>query len=152
VPIIETLATILARLIPSALKQRLGKLDRRANACIEFRNTFIKELTGLYPRPTNWPKGIGIEPTLKAKFPALQAAVAMFRPFVPDADRERFDQAWRDYRNDTKREIDHQSYTHYMDITSTSLNTFGGETVLPTDGKANFKRNVDRLLAFASDI
>jgi hypothetical protein len=59
-----------------------------------------------------------------------------------------FDEAWLIYRTATKREIDTQSYTHYMDMTSVTLSSFGGETVLPNDGKATFKRNVDRLLSF----
>jgi len=30
--------------------------------------------------------------------------------------------------------------------------SFGGETVLPNDGKATFKRNVDLLLSFAQGV
>jgi hypothetical protein len=30
--------------------------------------------------------------------------------------------------------------------------SFGNETVLPNDGKATFKRNVDRLFSFAQDV
>ncbi len=56
------------------------------------------------------------------------------------------------YRTGTKREIDTQSYTHYMNMTSTTISSFGGETILPNDGKANFKRNVDRLLSFAQGV
>jgi hypothetical protein len=39
-----------------------------------------------------------------------------------------------------------------MNMTSTTVSSFGGQTVLPNDGKATFKRNVDRLLSFAQDV
>jgi hypothetical protein len=127
------------------------KKDRRAEACAKLREVFHRELQGLYPRPSNWPKGTGIDPTLRKAFPTLQAAVASFRPYVPDNQKADFDTAWRDYRCSTKRDIDTQDYTHYMNFGSDSLNSMGGVTSIQNDGKANFKRNVDRLLAFASD-
>jgi hypothetical protein len=79
-------------------------------------------------------------------------AVANFKPFVPEKDKPAFEDAWAVYRNDTKRDIDHQSYLQYMDITSTTPSTFGGQTVIPNDGKATFKRHVDQLLSFAQDV
>lgn len=63
-----------------------------------------------------------------------------------------FDEAWRDYRCATKRDVDDQCYLHYLNATSTTPNDFGGEAVLPNDSNANFKRNVDRLLRFARDV
>jgi hypothetical protein len=127
------------------------KKDRRAEACAAFRRAFHQALEGLYPRPSNWPKGTGIDPTLRKVFATLQAAVATFRPFVPEDQREAFDLAWRNYRTSTKRDIDTQDYTHYMNFGGESLNSMGGVTKTKTDGKANFKRNVDRLLAFAQE-
>jgi hypothetical protein len=112
----------------------------------------LKELQGLYPLPAAWPPTTGIEPRLKKVFPALQSAVATYRPFIPKSEQSAFDEAWLVYRTATKREIDTQSYTHYMNMTSTTVSSFGGETVLPNDGKATFKRNVDRLLSFAQDV
>jgi hypothetical protein len=41
---------------------------------------------------------------------------------------------------------------HYTDMTSTAVSSFGGQTILPNDGKATFKRSVDRLLPFAEDV
>jgi hypothetical protein len=150
-----SISTVLGSIFGRAVGPVIGfftrRRDRRAEACAALRATFHNELKGLYPRPTNWPKSTGIEHRLKSAFPALQAAVATFRPYVPDKDKPRFDEAWRDYRCATKRDIDDQSYTHYMNMTSTEPNTFGGETTIPNDGKANFKRNVDRLLSFAPD-
>jgi hypothetical protein len=127
------------------------KMDRKAEACAAFRNAFHRELEGLYPRPSNWPKSTGIDPTLRKVFPALQAAVASFRPYVPEKHRDAFDEAWRDYRCSTKRAVDTQDYTHYMNFGSESINSLGGINRLKQDGKANFKRNVDRLLSFAQD-
>ena len=107
---------------------------------------FIKRLEGLYPRPSNWPKTTGIDPTLRKVFPALQAAVATFRPYVSDDQKAAFDEAWRDYRCSTKRDVDTQDYTHYLNIGSESINALGGGGVTRNkqDGKLNFKRNVDR--------
>jgi hypothetical protein len=77
--------------------------------------------------------------------------VASFRSYVPEKQRATFDEAWRDYRCSTKRDVDTQDYTHYMNFGSESINSLGGITRLKQDGKANFKRNVDRLLSFAQD-
>jgi hypothetical protein len=139
-------------LIAAIYKRFTNRADRRAAACAAFRETFCRELRGLYPQPTDWPKGSGIEHQLKKVFPELQRAVATFRPYVPDKDKASFDGAWRNYHCATKRDVDDQCYLHYLNMTTTTLNEFGGETVIPNDGKANFKRNVDRLLSFAQDV
>ena len=147
IPVISPLLKLLTALINSISSRAI----RRAEACRDFRSVFHEELEGLYPMPSNWPKGTGIEPRLRAVFPTLQAAVATFRPFVLEKERARFDDAWLNYHTSTKREID-EDYTHYMNFTATTGNTFGGETVISADGKAQFQRNVDRLLAFARDV
>jgi hypothetical protein len=147
IPLISPLLKLVTTLINSLSSRAI----RRAEACRDFRETFNRALQGLYPMPSNWPKGTGIEPRLRAVFPALQAAVATFRPYVPEKEQARFDEAWLNYHTSTKRAID-QDYTHYMNMTSTTSNSFGGETVIPADGKAQFRRNVDRLLAFARDV
>jgi hypothetical protein len=139
------------KLITTLINSVWGRKQRRIKAASAFRETVIKELQGLYPQPMNWPKTSGIDPRLRAVFPVLQAAVATFKPYLSDREQREFEQAWLYYRTDTKREID-QSYTHYMNMTSTTLSSFGGQTVLPNDGKATFKRNVDRLLSFAQDV
>ena len=126
-------------------------MDWRTRAILagnEFRNAVMKQLQGLYPIPSNWPKGTGIEPKLKSLFPALQAAVETYKPFVSKEKQIAFDEAWANYFCALKGRRE-QTYHHYMNITSTSVNVFGGETVLSNDGKAAFKRNVDRLLSFA---
>lgn len=129
----------------------INKRERRIKAAITFREIFYKELQGLYPKPTNWPSGTGIEIRLRKSFPILQSAVVTFRPYIPKSKLSEFDEAWLWYRTATKREIDDQSYTHYMNFTTSSVSSFGGETHLKQNGKETFKRNVDRLLSFAPD-
>jgi hypothetical protein len=147
IPLLDSFLKLASALVNALL----GRKERRAQAATLFRDTFLKELKGLYPLPSDWPATTGIEPRLKKAFPALQAAVSAYRPSVPKSEQAAFDEAWLTYRTATRREIDVQSYTHYMNIVSTTVSTFGGQTVLKNDGKASFKRNVDRLLAFAQD-
>ena len=127
------------------------KKDRRAEAAMAFRSAFLLELKGLYPFPADWPKGPRIERRLRQAFPTLQAAVASFRPFVPDGEKAAFDEAWLVYHTSIKREID-QDYTHYMNMGTVMTNAAGHLTEIKHDGRANFKRNVDRLLIFATDV
>jgi hypothetical protein len=148
IPLLDSFFKLLTTLINSVW----GRKERRIRAAAVFRETFLKELQGLYPLPADWPPTTGIEPRLKKVFPALQGAVSTYRPYIPKSEQAAFDEAWLNYRTATKREIDTQSYTHYMNMTSTTISSFGGETVLPNDGKATFKRNVDRLLSFAKDV
>jgi hypothetical protein len=139
-------------LLTALINSVSGRKERRIRAASAFRESFLKELQGLYPLPVNWPSSTGIEQRLRQVFPALQTAVSTYRPFVPRSGQAAFDTSWLIYRTATKREIDAQSYTHYMNMTSITASSFGGETVLPNDGKAAFKRNVDRLLSFSDDI
>lgn len=140
------------KLVTTLFNSVWGRKERQIKAATAFRETFLKELQGLYPLPADWPSGTGIEPRLRRVFPALQGAVSTYRPFLPKSAQAAFDEAWLVYRTATKREIDTQSYTHYMNMTSTTVSSFGGQTVLPNNGKAAFKRNVDRLLSFAQDV
>jgi hypothetical protein len=98
-------------------------------------------LSGLYPLPTSWPDNV--DASLRQLFPALQRAVAAFRPYLPAWRRWAFDRAWNEYRCGTGRDIDLQNYHHYIGFQS-NPNT-----------KENFRRNIDRLLAlhesFAGD-
>jgi hypothetical protein len=128
--------------------------NRRIAACADFRETVHQELRGLYPTPIEWPASVGIEQRLKRVYPALQAAVATFRPYVPKKDRMKFDEAWMYYHTETKRGQD-QSYTHYMNFTSTFKTDSplsGGQHTEKQNGKETFKRNVDRLLSFVQDV
>jgi hypothetical protein len=126
--------------------------ERRAVAAAEFRAVVLKELSGLYPEPAPWPDGSGIDRRLRAAFPALQAAVEQYRPYLSKKELKGFNDAWRWYRSAWKRPEDVQSYSHYMNGTSTSTGVHGGLEYLRPDGPANFKRNVERLLSFAADV
>jgi hypothetical protein len=138
------------KFIPNPIKYWLDRRTRIIEAGNAFRATVLSELQGLYPIPNNWPKGTGIEPLLKGKFAALQTAVETYKQFLSKEKQAAFDEAWVTYFCALKGRRD-QTYHHYMNITSTLVNSFGGETVIPNDGKATFKRNVDRLLSFAQD-
>jgi hypothetical protein len=148
IPLLDSFFKLLTTLINSIW----GRKERRIKAAAAFRETLLKELQGLYPLPADWPPTTGIEPRLRKVFPTLQGAISAYRTFIPRNQQAAFDEAWLVYRTSTKREIDTQSYTHYMNMTSVTVSSFGGETVLPNDGKATFKRNVDRLLSFARDV
>jgi hypothetical protein len=73
---------------------KVNRDERRIVASIEFRNTFVRELSGLYPTPTQWPEGNGVEHKLTNVYPILQSAVTTFRPFVPKRKQAQFDKAW----------------------------------------------------------
>jgi hypothetical protein len=135
-------------LITTIYSQWLKRKERRAQACAEFRRTFLQELEGLYPSPSDWPRGYAIINLLKIAFPKLQTAVALFRPFVPDNQKPTFDQAWCEYKGG---EGDIQDYQHYTSIRVDTRNADGEIVSTGGDGKATFKKNVDRLLAFAQD-
>jgi hypothetical protein len=137
------------KFLPNPLKYWLDRRTRVIQAGHDFRATVLEELSSLYPIPSNWPKGAGIERVLKEKFPTLQLAVETYKPFLSDDERAEFDKAWVTYFCGVKGRRE-QTYQHYLNITSTSVNSFGGETVIQNDGKTTFKCNVDRLLSFAN--
>lgn len=114
---------------------RRDRQTARRNAAATFRADVLASLKGLYPLPLEW----SADPTqaLMKAAPALQSAVAQFRPFVPWWRRRAFDGAWFTYRSGTGREIDLQNYHHYIE--------FGSNP----NARANFRRNVDDLLSFS---
>jgi hypothetical protein len=140
----------LLKFLPNPIKYWMDRRTRVIQAGNAFRAHVLAELKGLYPIPSNWPAGTGIEPTLKGKFAALQMAVETYKPFLSKEKQAEFDAAWVTYFCALKGRRE-QTYHHYMNITSTSVHSFGGETVIPNDGKVTFKRNVARLLSFAQD-
>jgi len=118
---------------------RDSRSARRA-AAVKFTEQIHRELNGLYPHPVNWPKDDhAIHHILSAAFPALQTAVAEFRPFIPWWKRWLFDRAWFRYRNSSGRKQDTQVYHHYMAFDDNP------------NAKAIFHANVSRLLHFANE-
>src|ERR1019366_4857794 len=96
--------------IPAAVLMFLGKIipftniwinkrERRIKAAIAFRETFQRELTGLYPIPTEWPKAPGIEKRLERIFPSLQTVVTAYEPFLTKSRQPRFANAWLVFYN-----------------------------------------------------
>jgi hypothetical protein len=111
------------------------KLNAKRRASVKFYSAILAAFHGLYPLPVNWP--LDIEYALRSVFPAIQTAIAEFRPYVPWWQRRAFDRAWFRYRCGTGREIDLQIYLHYTAFRDN------------TDAKGRFRRNVAALLAFA---
>lgn len=136
------LATILAALFAGFLLLYVHRKNARRTAVAKFRSAVLQAVTGLYPVPSNWPSNI--DSYLRGVFPALQQAVAEFRPYVPWHARRSYDRAWFVYRlGQDGREIDKQLYHQYMGFTSL------GEPII--DPKETFRANVAGLLAFASE-
>jgi hypothetical protein len=148
----EPVSTVgpLLKLLHWLLGRSTKKQEVKVEAAAAFRGVVLHELAGLYPHCTQWPSINPLMHRLEAVFPALQTAVATYRPYV--SDKAAYDQAWLWYRSATKREVDVQCYLHYMTGTSTTNNAHGGQTTIHEDGQANFKRNVDRLLSFATEV
>ena len=115
------------KFLPNPIKYWLDRRTRIIQAGNSFRATILAELKGLYPIPSNWPAGTGIEPTLKGKFAALQMAVETYKPFLSKEKQAEFDAAWVTYLCARKGAAG-QTYHHYMNIAPTSVNSFGGET------------------------
>ena len=133
------LGTILMVCLSGYITWRNNFKIRRATACKVFRAAVLTALDGLYPIPSNWPDGMGIDISLRTIFPSLQTAVENFRPYVPWWKKRSFNQAWSRYRLPNGREIDQQCYHHYID--------FSGQP----DPKRTFHAHVDRLLSFANE-
>jgi hypothetical protein len=115
--------------------------DRRSarrSAAKDFQASVLDALSGLYPLPTSWPDNV--DASLRQLFPALQRAVAAFRPYLPAWRRWAFDRAWNEHRCGTGRDIDLQNYHHYIGFQSNP------------NAKENFRRNIDRLLAFSNKL
>ena len=131
-------AAVLVAAFAGYVAWRNGRKSRYATACGNFRTSVLRALDGLHPRHASWPRDdFAIDPILREAFPALQAAVAEFRPFVPWWQRRAFDRAWFRYHCSTGRTVDAQGYHHYMAISN------------QPDPKATFHENVSRLLSFA---
>ena len=137
-------------LISYRLANTRDKINRRAVAAIKFRDVFHAEFKGLYPIPSNWPKDFTFfDKRLRESFVALQVAATEFRNFIPWYQRWFFDRVWRRYRlGKDGRNIGQQYYEQYHSDETTPSHS-GKETTIITDGKKNFKHNVDKLLSFA---
>ncbi|MGH8468665.1 MAG: hypothetical protein ACREVY_06700 [Gammaproteobacteria bacterium] len=143
----------LAWLIPHRLAISRDSRGSFRAASIKFRSAVLTTLAGLYPVQSNWPSNeLKIIDVLEERFPALQAAVAEFRQQLPLGKRWLFDRAWKVYRlGKDGREIDGQYYWQYVPHTGEGIENgkrYKHDNRLSY--KSAFKRNVDRLLGYAS--
>ena len=147
-------AACLAWFIPHRLSLARELRSTRRNAGIKFRSAVLGAITGLYPVPSNWPKNkLKIIEDLENRFPALQAAVAEFSPHLQRHKRWLFQRAWKRYSlGPDRRAIDGQYYWQYVPHAGEG---YEGGKHYKTDNRTTyqevFKKNVARLLSFASE-
>src|SRR5450759_81622 len=95
-PLIVALMGGLFALVGYIAAHRFAMDRDRQNARIaagtKFREKILHELGPVYPIITQWPENG--HAFFKSIFPAMQSAVAEFRPFVPWWKRRFFDKAW----------------------------------------------------------
>jgi hypothetical protein len=148
------LGAVLLASFAAYLARRNGYKARKAAAAMKFRTAVLNVLSGLYPVPVAWPKNeMQIRTVLAERFPALQAAVSEFEPYVPSWRRKAYQEAWRRYRlGDDGRGIDQQVYWQYVPLKGTSsIDGVVTEHDQTKTYKSDFKANIDRLLNFASE-
>ncbi|HAJ26610.1 MAG TPA: hypothetical protein DCG53_05100 [Syntrophus sp. (in: bacteria)] len=149
------ISQIAGALIMACIVAYLAGFNNRRNRCAvaaeKFRNAFYNELKGLYPTPTDLPKDFHIlDNRLRKSFMVLQCAVDEFKHFIPWYRRWFFFRAWHRYRlGKDGRDIDQQYYGQYKSGETVTSNQHGKEIIEITDGKKNFKHNVDRLMKYA---
>jgi hypothetical protein len=137
---LPALATLGAAGIAGFCAWRVARKNRYATASATFRKAVLHALQGLYPVPVQWPsEGNAIDQLLREVFPALQRAIAEFRPYVAPWRRRAFDRAWHRYHCSTSRSVDTQVYHHYMGFSGME------------DPKVTFHANVSQVLKFAKD-
>ena len=147
-------AACLAWLVPHRLSLSRESRRARRDAGIRFRSAVLGALSGLYPIPSDWPSSkLNIIENLEARFPGLQTAVEEFRPNLPLYSRWLFERSWTVYRlGSDGRLIDSQCYWQYVPHTGEG---YEGGRYYKHDNRityqSTFKKNVDRLLSFASE-
>lgn len=135
-------ATLLAALVGGLLLLHVHRKNARRIAAAKYRAALFESFAGLYPIPSNWPGNI--DSHLRQAFPALQRAVAEFRPYIPRRSRGAYDRAWFVYRlGFDGRDSDKQLYHQYMGFTDL------GQPII--DPKKRFRTNVAGLLSFAGE-
>jgi len=134
--IVGLVGVVIGSVLTHIFSSRRDRKAAKRNAAANFRAAVLAVLNGVYPLPVKWPDNI--DHFLRSAFPALQATVAQFRPFVPRWRRRAFDRAWYNYRSASGQENELQAYHHYIAFDSNP------------DPKGNFRRNVDALLSFGN--
>tara|TARA_R110002073_G_scaffold266486_1_gene429751 strand:- start:2666 stop:3115 length:450 start_codon:yes stop_codon:yes gene_type:complete len=68
---------------------------RRANAIDNFRYTIETQLSGMYPKPINWPQNIN--EFLCARLPEMEQNFKMLRGFIPQKRLRSYNIDWNNY-------------------------------------------------------
>jgi hypothetical protein len=76
---------------------------RHAEAVDEFRSAVLSTLSGLYPKPTNWPRNI--DTYLCARLPVMQEIIENFRPDVAQEDIKAYNKDWDNYYQFCRNEV-----------------------------------------------
>ena len=152
--LLSGVAACLTWLVPHRLSLSREIRSARRSAGIRFRSSILEAMSGLYPAPTSWPKEkLNIIKELEGRFPTLQTAVADFSPHLPPHKKWLLQRAWKIYRlGPGGRAVDGQYYWQYVPHTGEG---YAGGKHYKHDNRAtyqvSFKKNVERLLSFASE-
>lgn len=86
---------MLSLLAMVALIVEILNRKRRAAALDNFHYTIEKELSGMYPEPTNWPENV--DQYLCDRLPMMQQNFEVLRVFIPQKRLLSYNTAWNNY-------------------------------------------------------
>ncbi|SEK32377.1 hypothetical protein [Nitrosovibrio tenuis] len=81
----------------------LIRRKRHAEAVNEYRSAILSTLSGLYPKPTNWPRNI--DTYLCARLPVMQEIIENFKPDVAQEDIKAYNKDWDNYCHFCRAEV-----------------------------------------------
>lgn len=155
VALVSAAVALLAQLATHRLAALREQRARHAAACTAYRAAVLEALRGLYPEPLEWPASpFAIVQALEPRFTQMQVAGAAFRPYLRLFMRWQFDRAWNVFRHgDGRRSSDRGNFWHYVPgPPGTARRGWLGTSAAPQDAQRMFRKNVDRLLRFASEV
>ena len=80
-----------------ALAIDLVNRKRKEDAMFNYRNTIETELSGMYPKPINWPKNVN--QYLRALLPEMHDNFETLRGFLPQDLLAEYNKDWNEYRD-----------------------------------------------------
>ena len=81
----------------AALGIEVVNRKRKQDALFNYRHTIDTELSGMYPKPINWPKNVNNY--LCARLPEMQDNFETLRVFLPQDLLAEYNKDWNDYRD-----------------------------------------------------
>ncbi len=81
----------------------LIRRKRHAEAVDEFHSAILSTLSGLYPKPINWPKNI--DTYLCARLTVMQEIIDDFKPEVAQEDIKAYNRDWDNYYHFCRTEV-----------------------------------------------